>query len=145
MKIPRISGIVCERVAEILYKGQPIGTISEGTNFGYQTDWVIELDWEAWERAGKPFFYGVNTDLRRKMYVRRELPEFIDVRTPPDDRTDIDVLLKQYGMTEPDRFEFMCRHGGEHGDNYTVRYLGYRQWDWVNGIRGELVRCSIDD
>lgn len=139
MKIPRINPLTYERVCMITYKGVDICTLSEGNNYYGEKDWVFEFDWEAYDSIGSPPFYGIDTSLRLDRYVRRELPDFIDIRTIPDERSNIWDYLRPLGMKKKDRFEFMCRTGGEHGDDYHVRYLGAR------GIDENGNRCEIEE
>lgn len=117
----RVPCICKVRTADIFYNDIKIGTISEEANDAGETDWVLKIDWENWERSGTPPIMGINTDLRLTEYIRRYVPAFVEHRTLPDTRDRLLEELARYGMTENDRFEYMCRTHGICGcDTLTV-------------------------
>lgn len=113
----RIPCICSVRTANMVYNGVVFGTISEERNDADEFDWVIKIDWDAWEKAGKPWVAGINLDLRLDEYIRTYIPAFVDERTLPDTRDGLYEELARWGMTTNDRFEFMCRTHGRCGIN----------------------------
>lgn len=108
----RIPCICQVRTANIVYNDIVIGTISEEQNDAQEFDWVIKVDWENWERAGRPHISGIDEDLRLDEYIRTYVPEFVDERTLPDNRDGLYEELEKLGLTWNDRFEYMCRTHG---------------------------------
>lgn len=109
MRVPCICTI---RTANMVYNGYVIGTISEESNDACEFDWVIKVNWENWEKAGKPKIAGINEDLRLDEYVRAYVPMFVEERTMSDSRDNIRKELKKYNLRYNDRFEYMClTHG----------------------------------
>lgn len=113
----RIPCICSIRTAKIVYNGVAFGTISEESNDAGETDWVIKIDWEAWDKCGKPPVAGIDMDLRLDEYIRTYIPSFVKQRTLPDNRVNLYEELARYGMKYNDRFEFMCRNHGLCGNN----------------------------
>lgn len=117
----RVECICTVRTANMIYNGYVIGIISEESNDACESDWVIKVDWENWEKAGKPKIAGINEDLRLDEYIRRYVPAFVEERTLPDSRIGLRRELRKVGLTYNDRFEFMCLHHGRCGtSNITV-------------------------
>lgn len=117
----RVKCISRIRTAYMLYRGNVIGTISEESNDAGEFDWVIKVDWEAWEKAGKVQISGIDMDLRLDEYVRSYIPAFVEGRTLPDTRDRLYEELLKVGLTYNDRFEYMCRTHGLCGcSNITV-------------------------
>ena len=114
---------ICEvRTANIIAPGNHIiGTISEERNDAGESDWVIKVYWDEWEKAGSPHISGIDEDLRLDEYIRTFLPEFVVERTIPDGRADLFDILQELGLTWNDRFEYMCRTHGLCGPSkFTV-------------------------
>lgn len=113
---------ICEvRTANMIYHGYIIGTISEERNDAGEFDWVIRMNWENWEKSGKPHVSGIDEDLRLDEYIRTYIPAFVDERTLPDTRDGLYEELEELGMMWNDRFEYMCRTHGICGpSNITV-------------------------
>ena len=104
---------ICEiRTANMMYNGYVIGTISEEKNDAGEFDCVIKMDWENWEKSGKPRVAGIDMDLRLDEYIRTYIPAFVEERTLPDNRDGLWDELEELGLTWNDRFEFMCRTHG---------------------------------
>ena len=117
----RIPCICSVRTANMIYNGYVIGTISEETNDAGEFDWVIQINWENWEKSGKPQVSGIDMDLRLNEYIRTYVPLFVDERTLPDTRDGLYEVLDKIGLTWNDRFEYMCRTHGRCGpSNITV-------------------------
>lgn len=117
----RIPCICSVRTANMIYNGYVIGTISEETNDAGEFDWVIQINWENWEKSGKPQVSGIDMDLRLDEYIRTYVPLFVDERTLPDTRDGLYEVLDKIGLTWNDRFEYMCRTHGRCGpSNITV-------------------------
>lgn len=109
----RIPYICSVRTAYIKYQDTIIGTVSEETNDAGEFDWVIKLDWDAWELCGEPPIAGIDTDLRLDEYIRNGIiPSFVEQRTLPDERNNIRKVLSSLGLRYNDRFEYMCRTRG---------------------------------
>lgn len=111
----RIPCICSVRTANMIYNGYVIGTISEETNDAGEFDWVIQINWENWEKSGKPQVSGIDMDLRLNEYIRTYVPLFVDERTLPDTRDGLYEVLDKIGLTWNDRFEYMCRTHGRCG------------------------------
>lgn len=124
----RISNICYVRSANMLYKGYVIGVVSEEKNDAGEFDWVIKMNWENWEKAGKPAVSGIDLDLRLDEYIRTFIPAFVTERTLPDNRVNLKEELAAKGMIWNDRFEFMCRNHGSCGKNDI---LVERLWEGV--------------
>ena len=104
---------ICEvRTANICYEGNVIGTLSEETNDAGEFDWVIKVNWDAWEKAGRPPISGIDETLRKDEYIRRFIPSIVEQRTLPDNRDNLYEELERVGLTWNDRFEYMCRTHG---------------------------------
>ena len=104
---------ICQvRTANIAYKGNVFGTLSEERNDAGETDWVIKVDWDAWERLGHPSISGIDDIHKQDEYVRRFIPAIVEQRTPPDNRDNLRQELAELGLRYNDRFEFMCRTHG---------------------------------
>ena len=104
---------ICQvRTANICYDGMVIGTLSEERNDAGEFDWVIKVDWDAWEKAGKPQISGIDDIHKQKEYIRRYIPAIVSQRTMPDNRINLKEELERVGLTYNDRFEFMCRTHG---------------------------------
>lgn len=108
----RIPCICQVRTANMIYNGYIIGTISEEKNDAGEFDWVIRIDWENWEKSGKPQVSGIDMDLRLDEYIRTYIPSFVDERTLPDNRDGLWEELDALGLNYNDRFEYMCRTHG---------------------------------
>ena len=108
----RIPCICQVRTANMIYNGYVIGTISEERNDADEFDWVIKMDWEAWEKSGSPQVAGIDMDLRLDEYIRTYIPTFVEERTLPDTRDGLWEELDRLGLNWNDRFEFMCRTHG---------------------------------
>lgn len=120
----RICGIGRVRTANMVYQGVVFGTISEERNDAGETDWVIKIDWKAWEEVGKPLVAGIDLDLRLDEYIRTFVPAFVEQRTLPDNRVNLKEELERFGLKTNDRFEFMCRNHGRCGnDRITVERI----------------------
>jgi hypothetical protein len=105
----------------MIYKGLVIGTISEEMNDAGETDWVIRINWENWEKTGQIQVAGIDMDLHLDEYVRSYIPAFVEERTLPDTRDGLYEELDKLGLSWNDRFEFMCRTHGRCGcNNITV-------------------------
>ena len=120
-KNTRVPCVCSIRTANMMYNGYIIGTISEETNDAGEYDWVIRVDWDSWEKSGKPHMSGIDEDLRLDEYIRAYIPLFVSERTLPDKREGLRDELERLGLTWNDRFEFMCRTHGICGpSNITV-------------------------
>ena len=60
---------------------------------------------------------GIDMDLRKKEYIRRYVPVFVEERTPSDTRENLWEELEAVGLSWNDRFEYMCRTHGLCGNN----------------------------
>lgn len=104
---------ICQiRTANMMYNGYIIGTISEEMNDAGETDWVIKVNWNNWEKSGYPQVAGIDMDLRLDEYIRAYVPAFVEERTLPDTRDGLYEELEALGLTWNDRFEYMCRTHG---------------------------------
>lgn len=104
---------ICQvRTANMIFNGYVIGTISEERNDAGEFDWVIKVDWKAWETSGKPPIAGIDMSIRLEEYIRSYIPAFVEERTLPDNRDGLYEELEQLGLNWNDRFEFMCRTHG---------------------------------
>lgn len=108
----RIPCICRVRTANMMYNDLVIGTISEEANDAGETDWVIQVNWENWEKSGYPQVAGIDMDLRLEEYIRTYIPAFVEERTLPDNRDGLYEELEDLGLTWNDRFEYMCRTHG---------------------------------
>lgn len=113
-----------------------IGTISEEyDSVSEQFDWVIKPFYDRIEQYNKEhhddiYIPGIDLTLKRKEFIRRYIPCFVEHRTPNDNRRGLDELLKRINLPFNDRFEYMCRsHGVCSSDNY---YVSKRIDDVVN-------------
>lgn len=113
----RVLGICKIRICWIVSNNIRIGTLSEEVNDAGEFDWVIRINWDAWEKAGKPNIPGVMDELRLDEYVRAMIPVIVSQRTLPDNRDRLMEELQKLGLTYNDRFEFMLRTGGRCGNN----------------------------
>ncbi len=111
----RIPGICQVRTANICYNHLVIGTLTEERNDAGEFDWVIAVDWDAWEKAGRPQISGIDDIHRQKEYIRRYIPAIVTQRTLPDERDGLYEELGRVGLRHNDRFEFMCRTHGKCG------------------------------
>ena len=116
-KCTRVPCICVYRSARMTLHGTEIGVIIEEANDAGEKDWVIRLNWENLDRMPPFQFPGVDMSLRKKEYIRRELPAVIEQRTMPDTRFNLKEELERVGMTYNDRFEYMCRTHGLAGVN----------------------------
>ena len=116
---------ICQiRTANMIYNRYRIGTISEEMNDAEETDWVIKIDWNNWEKSGYPQVAGIDMDLRLDEYIRAYVPAFVEERTLPDTRDGLYEELEALGLTWNDRFEYMCRTHGLCGpSDITVEHM----------------------
>ena len=108
----RVPNICTVRTANICFNNNVIGTLSEEKNDAGEFDWVIKIDWEAWEKAGRPQISGIDDINKQDEYIRRYIPAIVTQRTLPDERDGIREELERVGLAYNDRFEFMCRTHG---------------------------------
>ena len=108
----RIECISRIRTANICFNGNIIGTLSEETNDAGEFDWVIKIDWDAWEKSGSPSISGIDDINKQDEYIRRYIPAIVTQRTLPDKRDNLHKALAEVGLTYNDRFEYMCRTHG---------------------------------
>lgn len=113
----RVPCICTRRSAWIVYKGVRIGKLTEEGNDACETDWVIEVFWDIWDKMGQPDIPGVDTELRLKEYIRQYVPIIVEQRTFSDEYEDLQNELRRFGLTWNDRFEVMCRNHGRCGNN----------------------------
>lgn len=104
---------ICQiRTANICFKGAVIGTLSEEKNDAGEFDWVIKINWPAWEKAGRPQISGIDDINKQDEYIRRYIPAIVTQRTLPDERDGLYEELERVGLKHNDRFEYMCRTHG---------------------------------
>ena len=108
-RVPCISQV---RTANMVYNGTVFGTLSEERNDAGEFDWVIKIDWDAWEKCGCPQVSGIDDIHRKDEYIRRYIPAVVEQRTLPDNRVNLQEELDRLGLTSNDRFEYMCRTHG---------------------------------
>lgn len=113
----RVPCICRVRSARMLYNGVDIGTISEESNDAGESDWVIAPNWENLDKMPPIQISGIDMDLRKKEYIRRYVPVFVEERTPSDTRENLWEELEAVGLSWNDRFEYMCRTHGLCGNN----------------------------
>ena len=113
----RVPCICRVRSARMLYNGVDIGTISEESNDAGEFDWVIAPNWENLDKMPPIQISGIDMDLRKKEYIRRYVPVFVEERTPSDTRENLWEELEAVGLSWNDRFEYMCRTHGLCGNN----------------------------
>lgn len=81
-----------------------------------EEQWIIEPNWEDWEKAGKPDIPGVNTDPRwlYKKHIRRGMPYALSCVCPSRERAmkANRADLRRYGMYYYDPIEFLRRTRG---------------------------------
>lgn len=138
----RVPGICKIRICWIVSNCIRIGTLSEEVNDAGEFDWVIRIDWEAWERAGRPNIPGIWDEMRLDEYVRAVLPVIVSQRTLPDNRDRLMEELQKVGLTHNDRFEFMLRTGGRCGNNDLTmeRMSDSDQAKMIEGIKERIKR-----
>ncbi|MCI8365423.1 MAG: hypothetical protein HFG34_10835 [Eubacterium sp.] len=120
---------------------------------GYQ--YVISPYWDVVDGLGEEGFQGIPgiaMELRRQHYYRvNRQPVFISMRSPSENREDLEELLEAAGMDTYDRLEWLVRTQQQGGDHLTLE--PYRQETrefCYNGLDtllcqlqyGDLVRIS---
>ena len=120
------------RVALITY------TIWENDEFCYE----IEPDYRVIELLSPPLFQGIpglNLDLRRKTYVRRNrTPVFVSERVPAENREDVRALVAAEGMDYLNKLEWLIRTKTRYsGDSLYVRRTDEQDSACVLDLRGE--------
>jgi tRNA splicing endonuclease len=63
---------------------------------------------------------GIDIDECGALYMTSHIPYFIRRKTPDKRRTDINEVMKKFGMTYYDELEFMFRHEGPQLDEWIV-------------------------
>ncbi len=120
---------------------------------GYQ--YVISPYWDVVDGLGEEGFQGIPgipMELRRKHYYRaNRQPVFVSMRSPSEDREDLEKLLEEAGMNSYDRLEWLVRTQQQGGDHLTLEPYrqGTREFCY-NGLDtllcqlqyGDLVRIS---
>ena len=109
------------RTANICCDGKVIGTISEEKNDAGEFDWVIKVDWDAWEKAGRPPISGIDTSTRQEEYITQYDNDFVTERTVDGDHYKIQDKIEAVGLKWNDKFEYMCRtHGKCESSRLTI-------------------------
>jgi hypothetical protein len=116
----RLKGDITERSAYITRDGIRVGIITERMNDATETEYIIQILWEPYLRAGfDQTVTGIDMDSQPCEYcIRDHIPSFMKMRVIPSGRADLPEYLALYGMTYYDKFEFMCRNGGQSGPDW---------------------------
>jgi hypothetical protein len=122
----RLHGTITERSAYITRDGLRVGIITERMNDATETEYVIQVLWESYLNADiTATITGIDMEIYpREYYIRDHIPGFMRMRLIPEGRPDLAYYLKEYGLDCYDKFEFMCRNGGQSGpDRFRVERI----------------------
>lgn len=141
MKSSVTRGAICARDEETLveYRVAFITyTIWENDEFCYE----IEPDYRVIDLLSPPLFQGIpglNLDLRRKTYVRKnQTPVFVSERVPAENREDVRALMAAEGMDYLNKLEWLIRTKTRYsGDSLYVRRRDEQDNAHVLDLRGE--------
>lgn len=115
-----LAGDVTTSIVTILWRDNPIGTLTRNINEACEEEYVFRIDWDAWDRV-KPDneIPGIDMSLRKDQYVRDHVPTFITDYVPPK-RGDTVALLQRLGLKEYDIWDVMVATGRNCSDQFRV-------------------------